>query len=78
MTLMWWILLPLIGALGGFLAGMLGVGGGVIFIPILQHSFGLYHISGPERVRFTPVSYTHIHLPKERRVIHTGGGGLGT
>ncbi len=53
MTLLWWLLLPLIGALGGFLAGMLGVGGGVIFIPILHHLFGLYHISGPELVRFT-------------------------
>ncbi len=53
MSLLWWILLPLIGSLGGFLAGMLGVGGGVIFIPILQHLFALQHLEGAELVRFT-------------------------
>jgi uncharacterized membrane protein YfcA len=31
----WWIY-PLIGALGGFTAGLLGVGGGVIYTPILM------------------------------------------
>lgn len=31
----WWIY-PLIGALGGFTAGLLGIGGGVIYTPILM------------------------------------------
>jgi uncharacterized protein len=53
MSWIWWLILPLIGALGGFLAGMLGVGGGVIFIPILNHLFSEWHLTSAELVRFT-------------------------
>ncbi len=30
-------LLIMVGALGGFLSGMLGVGGGVIFVPVIDY-----------------------------------------
>jgi uncharacterized membrane protein YfcA len=53
MSWIWWLILPLIGALGGFLAGMLGVGGGVIFIPILNHLFSDWNLTSAELVRFT-------------------------
>lgn len=48
-----WILLPLIGAAGGFLAGLLGVGGGIIFIPLLTWLFTTAGLSQEEVVRFT-------------------------
>lgn len=48
-----WLLLPLIGALGGFLAGMLGVGGGIIFIPLLTWLIGRHGVSDTEVVRYT-------------------------
>lgn len=53
MSWIWWLILPLIGAFGGFLAGMLGVGGGVIFIPILNHLFSDWNLTSAELVRFT-------------------------
>jgi uncharacterized membrane protein YfcA len=48
-----WILLPLVGAAGGFLAGMLGVGGGIIFIPLLTWLFSRFGLAPEEVVRFT-------------------------
>lgn len=48
-----WFLLPLLGAAGGFLAGLLGVGGGIIFIPVLTTLFELQGYSGPEIVKLT-------------------------
>ena len=48
-----WILLPLVGAAGGFLAGLLGVGGGIIFIPLLTWLFTSAGLSQEEVVRFT-------------------------
>lgn len=50
------ILLGLIltGCVGGFLAGLLGVGGGIIFIPVISHFLGsFYTIESEELVRFT-------------------------
>lgn len=48
-----WILLPLVGAAGGFLAGMLGVGGGLIFIPLLTMLFERLGLSSAEVVKYT-------------------------
>jgi uncharacterized membrane protein YfcA len=48
-----WLLLPLIGAMGGFLAGMLGVGGGIIFIPLLTWLIGRHGVSDTEVVKYT-------------------------
>ncbi len=47
------ILLLLVGALGGFLAGLLGVGGGLIFIPIITLLLGNHQLSNSDIVRFT-------------------------
>lgn len=53
MSAVQWFLLPLVGAGGGFLAGMLGVGGGIIFIPLLTWLFGTLELPQEEIVRFT-------------------------
>lgn len=48
------LLLLLVGSVGGFLAGIMGVGGGLIFIPVLTYLFGQFpHITAEEAVRFT-------------------------
>ena len=39
------ILLLLTGVLGGFLAGALGVGGGIIFVPVIQWYISKYRIT---------------------------------
>jgi len=46
--------LLLIGSIGGFLAGIMGVGGGLIFIPVLTYLFSQFpEITNEEAVRFT-------------------------
>lgn len=47
----WWVA-PVGGAIGGFLAGMLGVGGGIIFIPILNMWFSKYYLPDTEVTKF--------------------------
>ncbi len=52
MTLILFLLF--IGSLGGFLAGVMGVGGGLVFIPVLSYLFSQFpDISNTEAVRFT-------------------------
>lgn len=53
MELIEWIILPLIGAVGGFLAGMLGVGGGIIFVPVLTWYFNHLGMSNADVVKHT-------------------------
>lgn len=40
------------GVLGGILSGLLGVGGGIIFIPLFDHIFRSHGVVGEELVRF--------------------------
>jgi uncharacterized membrane protein YfcA len=48
------LILLLVGSIGGFLAGIMGVGGGLVFIPILTYLFTQFPgISNEEAVRFT-------------------------
>lgn len=48
------IILLVIGSVGGFLAGIMGVGGGLIFIPVLTYLFAQFPgITTEEAVRFT-------------------------
>lgn len=53
MTGLEWSLLILVGAAGGFLAGLLGVGGGIIFIPVLTFLFVKDGIPSDEVVKYT-------------------------
>lgn len=48
-----WVILPVIGAAGGFLAGLLGVGGGIIFIPVLTYYFSKMGMGSAEIVKYT-------------------------
>lgn len=41
------------GAIGGVLSGLLGIGGGLIYVMILNHYLTRYGITGPELVKFT-------------------------
>ena len=46
-----WLLL--LGSFGGMLAGLLGVGGGMLFIPVITSYLHQYDISSAEMVKFT-------------------------
>ncbi|GDX50568.1 anion permease [Bacteroidota bacterium] len=46
-----WLLL--LGSFGGLLAGLLGVGGGMLFIPVITSYLQQYDISSTEMVKFT-------------------------
>ena len=46
-----WLLL--LGSFGGLLAGLLGVGGGMLFIPVITSYLHQYNISSAEMVKFT-------------------------
>jgi uncharacterized membrane protein YfcA len=46
------LILVLVGAFGGFLSGLLGVGGGIIFIPIITYFLEGYGLEGDEMVRY--------------------------
>ncbi len=41
-----------IGAIGGLLAGLLGVGGGLIFIPVIEHYLQPQHLNSVENVKY--------------------------
>ena len=45
--------LILIGSVGGLLAGIMGVGGGLIFIPVLTYLFSQQGLPTDEIVKFT-------------------------
>ncbi len=46
------VVLILIGVAGGFLSGLIGIGGGIIFIPVLDFYFKQHGVEGQELVRF--------------------------
>ena len=47
------LLLLLCGSVGGFLAGLLGVGGGMLFIPVINEYLSSYPLTTDELVKYT-------------------------
>lgn len=47
------ILLLLVGGLGGFLSGLLGIGGGIVYVVVLQEVLKQHGVQDTELVRFT-------------------------
>lgn len=47
------LLLLLSGSVGGFLAGLLGVGGGMLFIPVINEYLSSYPLTTDELVKYT-------------------------
>ena len=45
----WWLIYLLLGAIVGFFAGLLGIGGGLIMVPVLTFIFGTQHFP-PDRI----------------------------
>jgi uncharacterized protein len=52
-TLFSFLILLLCGSMGGFLAGLLGVGGGMLFIPVIHEYLSSYSLSTDEIVKYT-------------------------
>jgi uncharacterized membrane protein YfcA len=47
------LILLLCGSIGGFLAGLLGVGGGMLFIPVIHEYLNGYSLTTDEIVKYT-------------------------
>ena len=47
------LILLLCGSIGGFLAGLLGVGGGMVFIPVIHEYLNSYSLTTDEIVKYT-------------------------
>jgi len=73
---LWWVFLA-IGAFVGFLAGLLGIGGGMVLVPILVFVFGANHF-GPEHLMHMALATAMATIPftsvSSVRAHHARGG----
>ncbi len=73
---LWWVYLP-IGAVVGFLAGLLGIGGGMVLVPILVFVFEANHFA-PEHLMHMALATAMATIPftsvSSVRAHHSRGG----
>lgn len=73
---LWWVYLP-IGAVVGFMAGLLGIGGGMVLVPILVFVFGANHFA-PEHLMHMALATAMATIPftsvSSVRAHHSRGG----
>lgn len=73
---LWWVFLP-IGAVIGFMAGLLGIGGGMVLVPILVFVFGANHFA-PEHLMHMALGTAMATIPftsiSSVRAHHVRGG----
>ena len=73
---MWWLYLP-IGAIVGFMAGLLGIGGGMVLVPIMVFVFGANHFP-PEHLMHMALATAMATIPftsvSSVRAHHARGG----
>jgi uncharacterized membrane protein YfcA len=58
-----WLVCMAVGAASGFLAGLLGIGGGAVIVPALLYALPLAGVSGPETVKIAIGTSLAIIIP---------------
>ena len=58
-----WILYVSVGSISGFLAGLLGIGGGMVIVPAMLFALPLAGVGGPEIMKFAVATSLAIVIP---------------
>ena len=58
-----WLICMAVGAVSGFMAGLLGIGGGAIIVPALLYALPLVGVAGPELMKVAVATSLAIVVP---------------